>query len=36
MKLVRYGQPGAERPGVLDAHVVLRDLSMLLPDLGPA
>ena len=36
MKLVRYGQPGAERPGVLDAQGVLRDLSMLLPELGPA
>ena len=36
MKLVRYGQPGAERAGVVDAHGVLRDLSMLLPDLGPA
>ena len=36
MKLLRYGQPGAERPGLLDAQGVLRDLSMLLPDLGPA
>jgi 2,4-diketo-3-deoxy-L-fuconate hydrolase len=36
MKLVRYGQPGAERAGALDAQGVLRDLSMLLPDLGPA
>ncbi len=35
MKLVRYGQPGAERPGVVDAQGVLRDLSMLLPELGP-
>lgn len=36
MKLLRYGPPGAERPGLLDAQGVLRDLSMLLPDLGPA
>lgn len=36
MKLVRYGQPGTERAGALDAQGVLRDLSMLLPDLGPA
>lgn len=36
MKLLRYGQPGAEHPGLLDAQGVLRDLSMLLPDLGPA
>ena len=36
MKLIRYGQPGAERPGLLDREGVLRDLSMLLPDLGPA
>lgn len=36
MKLIRYGQPGTERPGLLDSEGVLRDLSMLLPDLGPA
>ena len=36
MKLLRYGQPGAERPGLLDATGTLRDLSMLLPDIGPA
>ncbi|MES2610871.1 MAG: fumarylacetoacetate hydrolase family protein [Pseudomonadota bacterium] len=36
MKLIRYGQPGAERPGLLDREGVLRDLSMLLPELGPA
>ena len=36
MKLIRYGQPGAERPGLIDAHGTLRDLSMLLPDTGPA
>ena len=36
MKLLRYGPPGAERPGLLDGQGVLRDLSMLLPDIGPA
>ncbi|GKT20732.1 fumarylacetoacetate hydrolase family protein [Acidovorax sp. SUPP3334] len=35
MKLIRYGQPGAERAGLVDAQGVLRDLSMLLPDIGP-
>ncbi|WOI44792.1 fumarylacetoacetate hydrolase family protein [Acidovorax sp. BLS4] len=36
MKLIRYGQPGAERAGLVDAQGVVRDLSMLLPDIGPA
>jgi len=36
MKLIRYGESGAERPGLIDAHGVLRDLSMLLADIGPA
>ena len=36
MKLIRYGEPGAERPGLVDAQGVLRDLSMLLADIGPA
>ncbi len=36
MKLIRYGQPGAERPGIVDSQGVLRDLSMLLADIGPA
>ena len=36
MKLIRYGQPGAERPGLVDTQGVLRDLSMLLADIGPA
>ena len=35
MKLVRYGEMGAERAGVVDAHGRVRDLSMLLPDVGP-
>ena len=36
MKLLRYGPPGKERPGVLDAQGVLRDLSAVVPDIGPA
>ncbi|GAB3644451.1 fumarylacetoacetate hydrolase family protein [Ancylobacter sonchi] len=36
MKLVRYGQPGAERPAILDAQGVLRDLSGVVPDIGGA
>ena len=36
MKLIRHGSAGAERAGLIDAQGVLRDLSMLLPDIGPA
>jgi len=36
MKLLRHGQAGAERAGLLDAQGVPRDLSMLLPDITPA
>jgi 2-keto-4-pentenoate hydratase/2-oxohepta-3-ene-1,7-dioic acid hydratase in catechol pathway len=36
MKLLRVGQPGAERPAGLDADGVLRDLSDVVPDIGPA
>ena len=36
MKLVRHGRPGREKPGLLDADGVLRDLSAVIPDLGPA
>ena len=36
MKLVRYGAPGAERPGVLDADGQLRDLSDIVPDISGA
>jgi 2-keto-4-pentenoate hydratase/2-oxohepta-3-ene-1,7-dioic acid hydratase in catechol pathway len=36
MKLVRYGQPGKEKPGLIDPAGKLRDLSAVLPDLGPA
>ena len=27
MKLVRYGKPGKEKPGLIDANGKLRDLS---------
>ncbi len=36
MKLVRYGNPGKEKPGLIDAVGQLRDLSAVLPDIGPA
>jgi 2-keto-4-pentenoate hydratase/2-oxohepta-3-ene-1,7-dioic acid hydratase in catechol pathway len=36
MKLVRYGKPGREKPGLVDAAGQLRDLSAVLPDIGPA
>ena len=35
MKLVRYGQPGQEKPGILDADGAIRDLSALLDDVTP-
>lgn len=36
MKLVRYGKSGREKPGLIDAAGQLRDLSAVLPDIGPA
>lgn len=33
MKLVRFGEAGRERPGLIDADGALRDLSAVLPDL---
>ncbi|MGA0571675.1 fumarylacetoacetate hydrolase family protein [Variovorax sp. VNK109] len=36
MKLVRYGNPGKEKPGLIDADGKLRDLSGVVPDIGPA
>ena len=36
MRLVRFGDAGAEKPGILDAQDQIRDLSGLLPDIGPA
>ena len=35
MKLVRYGNPGKEKPGLIDAEGKLRDLSSVIKDLGP-
>jgi 2,4-didehydro-3-deoxy-L-rhamnonate hydrolase len=35
MKLVRYGRPGQEKPGLLDADGVLRDLSRVVRDITP-
>ena len=36
MKLLRYGPPGAEKPGLLDAESRIRDLSGVVPDLAGA
>ena len=35
MKLVRYGKPGKEKPGLIDAEGALRDLSAVVADIGP-
>jgi 2,4-diketo-3-deoxy-L-fuconate hydrolase len=35
MRLVRFGEPGVERPGLLDHDDTLRDLSGIIPDLMP-
>src|SRR6476659_6584272 len=35
MKLVRYGNPGKEKPGLIDADGKLRDLSGVIADIGP-
>ena len=34
MKLVRYGNPGKEKPGLIDADGKLRDLSAVVKDIG--
>ena len=34
MKLVRYGPPGREKPGMIDADGVLRDLSRKVDDIN--
>lgn len=34
MKLLRYGEPGQEKPGLLDAEGTIRDLSDHIPDIG--
>lgn len=36
MKLVRYGNTGAERPGMLDNNGRVRDLSQIVPDITGA
>ena len=33
MRLVRYGERGKERPGILDAQGLLRDLSGVVRDI---
>ena len=35
MKLVRYGRPGAERPGAIDADGKLHDLGRVIKDVTP-
>jgi 2,4-didehydro-3-deoxy-L-rhamnonate hydrolase len=35
MKLIRYGQLGKEKPGLIDAEGKLRDLSAHITDIGP-
>lgn len=34
MKLVRYGAPGKEKPGIIDADGKIRDLSKIVPDIS--
>ena len=34
MKLLRYGPPGREKPGLLDANGTIRDLSGVISDLA--
>ena len=34
MKLLRYGPPGREKPGLLDANGTIRDLSGVIADVG--
>ena len=36
MKLLRYGDPGRERPGLVDADGRIRDLSSVVPDIAGA
>jgi 2,4-diketo-3-deoxy-L-fuconate hydrolase len=35
MKLLRYGPPRSEKPGLLDSKGVIRDLSAHIPDISP-
>jgi len=34
MKLCRYGEPGTEKPGLIDSHGAIRDLSGLVSDIS--
>jgi 2-keto-4-pentenoate hydratase/2-oxohepta-3-ene-1,7-dioic acid hydratase in catechol pathway len=34
MKLVRFGQPGREKPGIVDSEGNIRDLSSIVPDIA--
>jgi 2-keto-4-pentenoate hydratase/2-oxohepta-3-ene-1,7-dioic acid hydratase in catechol pathway len=36
MKLLRYGEKGSEKPGLLDADGTIRDLSGVIPDIAGA
>jgi len=36
MKLVRFGEPGREKPGLVDAGGTIRDLSGVIPDINGA
>ena len=36
MKLVRYGAPGREKPGMIDKEGRIRDLSKVIPDIAGA
>src|SRR5579859_157709 len=36
MKLLRYGLPGQEKPGILGSDGTIRDLSQLVPDISGA
>jgi 2,4-didehydro-3-deoxy-L-rhamnonate hydrolase len=36
MKLVRFGQPGNEKPGLVDSAGQIRDLSSVVPDISSA
>ena len=34
MKLVRFGKPGKERPGLIDGDGKIRDLTDIVPDIS--
>ena len=34
MKLVRFGAPGREKPGIIDDKGRIRDLSKVVPDIA--